>query len=191
MLLWTRAGTSKKFVLARKQTAQRDIQNKETSSLHYWLSSLSLFFYSNIIHAMWLSIVSRLRPIYIICLTAVAEYLHISFYVGLQEPVLCLSITQWNKDRLKRTIKSKFWDVLLGRTQKKKFTRFSSTLSPLSSNSERVNSKGIYRNKIHSIIQKTDLTSVLLIVYESPLALNSKSWDTAKTMVKRIITPVS
>ena len=102
MLLWTRAGTSKKFVLARKQTAQRDIQNKETSSLHYWLSSLSLFFYSNIIHAMWLSIVSRLRPIYIICLTAVAEYLHISFYVGLQEPVLCLSITQWNKDRLKR-----------------------------------------------------------------------------------------
>ena len=120
MLLWTRAGTSKKFVLARKQTAQRDIQNKETSSLHYWLSSLSLFFYSNIIHAMWLSTVSRLRPIYIICLTAVAEYLHISFYVGLQEPVLCLSITQWNKDRLKRTIKSKFWDVLLGSDAKKK-----------------------------------------------------------------------
>ena len=79
----------------------------------------------------------------------------------------------------------------LAQTQKKKFIRFSSTLSPLSSNSERVNSKGIYRNKIHSIIRKTDLTSVLLIVYQSPLALNSKSWDTAKTMVKGIITPVS
>ena len=159
MLLWTRAGISKKFFLARKQTAKGDIQNKEKSSLHYWLSSLSLFFYSNIIHAMWLTV-------YIICLTVFAEYLYISVYVGLQEPVL-------------------------SDAKKKKFIRFSSTLSPLSSNSERVNSKGIYQNKIHSIIWKTDLTSVLLIVYESPLALNSKSWDTAKTMVKGIITPVS
>ena len=190
MLLRTRAGISKKFVLARKQTAKGDIQNKETSSLHYWLISLSLFFYSSIIHAMWLSIVSRLRPVYIICLTVFAEYLYISVYVGLQEPVLCLSITQLNKDRLKRTSKSKFWGVLLGSEAKKKSIRFSSTLSPLSSNSERVNSKGIYQNKIHSIIRKTDLTSVLLIVYESPLALNSKSLDTAKTMVKGIITPV-
>ena len=127
MLLWTRAGISKKFFLARKQTAKGDIQNKETSSLHYWLSSLSLFFYSNIIHAMWLTV-------YIICLTVFAEYLYISVYVGLQEPVLCLSITQWNKDKLKMTSKSKFWDVLLGSEAKKRSIRFSSTLSPLSSN---------------------------------------------------------
>ena len=49
----------------------------------------------------------------------------------------------------------------------------------------------IYKNKIHSVIQKIDLASYLFIVYESPLALNSESLDITKTILKGFITPVS